>query len=116
MINGAHIVIYTTDADTDREFFRDVLGWPHVDAGQGWLIFAAPPAEVACHPAESGGAHEMMLMCDDLTATMAELQARGVEFTRPVEETTWGVITGFRLPGGGDIGLYEPRHPRPAPS
>jgi predicted enzyme related to lactoylglutathione lyase len=111
VINGAHVVIYSSDAEADRLFFRDVLGWPHVDAGHGWLIFKSPPAEVAFHPAEGEPSHELMLMCDDLDATTAELVAKGVEFTRPVTEARWGRIAGFRLPGGGDIGLYEPRHP-----
>ena len=112
MINGAHVVIYTRDAEADRAFFRDVLGWPHVDAGHGWLIFKAPPAEVAFHPAEGEPSHELMLMCDDIDATTAELTEKGVEFTRPLQEARWGRVTGLRLPGGGEVGLYEPRHPR----
>ena len=107
------MVIYTRDAEADRAFFRDVLGWPHADAGHGWLVFQAPPAEVACHPTDGEPAHELMLMCDDLDATTAELAGRGVEFTRAVQEAAWGRVTGLRLPGGGDISLYEPRHPRP---
>ena len=106
------MVIYTRDAEADRAFFRDVLDWPHVDAGHGWLIFKAPPAEVAFHPAEGEPSHELMLMCDDIDATTAELTRKGVEFTRPLQEERWGRLTGFRLPGGGEIGLYEPRHPR----
>ncbi|MFF4959761.1 VOC family protein [Streptomyces sp. NPDC001222] len=112
MINGAHIVLYSRDAEADRGFFRDVLGWPHVDAGHGWLVFEAPPAELAFHPTEGGPTHELMLMCDDLDATMAELTAKGVRFTQPVTEARWGRVTAFRLPGGGDIGLYQPLHPR----
>ncbi|WP_189190931.1 VOC family protein [Streptomyces albiflavescens] len=112
MINGAHVVIYTRDAEADRVFFRDVLGLAHVDAGHGWLIFKAPPAEFAFHPAEGEPSHELMLMCDDVETTMAELGEQGVEFTRPLTEARWGRVTGFRLPGGGEIGLYEPRHPR----
>jgi catechol 2,3-dioxygenase-like lactoylglutathione lyase family enzyme len=111
MINGAHVVIYSTDAEADRAFFRDVLEYPSVDAGQGWLIFKLPPAEVAVHPAEAG-AHELLLMCDDLERTMADLSARGVEFVRPVSRQGWGVLTAFRLPGGGEVGLYEPLHER----
>lgn len=113
MITGAHVVIHSRDAEADRAFLRDVLGWSYVDAGHGWLIFAAPPAEVACHPAEGEPAHELMLMCDDLEATTAELTAKGVEFTRPVQEARWGRVTALRLPGGGELALYEPRHPRP---
>ncbi|WP_042371185.1 VOC family protein [Streptacidiphilus neutrinimicus] len=112
MINGAHVVVYSSDAEADRAFFRDVLGMPSVDAGRGWLIFQAPPAEIAFHPATSVHSHELMLMCDDLMGTMAELQAKGVEFTRPVEQLAWGLLTGLRLPGGGDLALYEPSHPR----
>ncbi|MEU6514829.1 VOC family protein [Streptomyces sp. NPDC046978] len=111
MINGAHMVISSRDAEADRVFLRDVLGWAHVDAGHGWLVFKAPPTEVAFHPAEGEPAHQLMLMCDDLDTTMSELQAKGVEFTRPVSEARWGRVTGFRLPGGSDIGLYEPYHP-----
>lgn len=106
------MVIYTRDAEADRAFFRDVLGWAHVDAGLGWLIFRAPPAEVAFHPAEGEPSHELMLMCDDIDATTAELTEKGVELTRPLEDARWGRVTGFRLPGGGEVGLYEPRHPR----
>ncbi|MGP4007303.1 VOC family protein [Streptomyces sp. 4N124] len=112
MINGAHVVIYTRDAEADRAFLRDVLKWSHVDAGHGWLIFKAPPAEVACHPTEGEPSHELMLMCDDLDGTQAELAAKGVQFTRPPEDASWGRVTAFRLPGGGEVGLYEPRHPR----
>lgn len=111
MINGAHIVIHSRDAEADRAFFRDVLGWTHVDAGHGWLVFKAPPAELAFHPAEGEPSHQLMLMCDDLDSTMAELTAKGVEFTRPVIEARWGRLTGFTLPGGGAIDLYQPLHP-----
>src|SRR3954451_2432002 len=111
MINGAHVIVYSTDAEADRAFFRDVLGYPSVDAGHGWLIFKLPPAEVAVHPAEAAS-HELLLMCDDLESTVAELTARGVEFVRPVERQRWGVLTSFRLPGGGEVGLYEPLHER----
>ena len=113
MSTGAHMILYSADPDADRAFFRDVLRFPHVDAGHGWLIFKAPPAEVAFHPAEGEPSHELMLMCDDLDATTAELTEQGVEFTRPLQEARWGRLTGFRLPGGGEVGLYEPRHPRP---
>jgi catechol 2,3-dioxygenase-like lactoylglutathione lyase family enzyme len=111
MINGSHVIIYSRDADADREFFRDVLEYPHVDAGHGWLIFKLPPAEAAVHPSDTES-HELFLMCDDLDRTMAELTARGVEFATPVEEQRWGVVTSIRLPGGGQVGLYEPRHER----
>ncbi|MFD8305261.1 VOC family protein [Streptomyces sp. NPDC059690] len=113
MINGAHMVIHSRDAEADRLFLRDVLGWAYVDAGHGWLIFEAPPTEVACHPTGGEPAHELMLMCDDLDATVAELTRAGVEFTRPAQDVRWGRVTALRLPGGGEIALYEPRHPRP---
>ncbi len=111
MIDGAHVVIYSRDAEADRAFLRDVLGYPHVDAGGGWLIFQLPPAEVAVHPTAGEPAHELFLMCDDLAATMADLRAKGVEFT-PVGEERWGRRTAVRLPGGGEIGLYQPSHRR----
>lgn len=111
MIQGAHVIIYSRDADADRAFLRDVLGYPHVDAGNGWLIFRLPPAEVAVHPTDGDPAHELFLMCDDVTATVEELTAKGVEFTMPITELRWGLRTALRLPGGGELGLYEPRHP-----
>jgi catechol 2,3-dioxygenase-like lactoylglutathione lyase family enzyme len=113
MITGVHAVISTTDPERDRAFFRDVLEFPFVDAGGGWLIFALPPAELAAHPAEQGGQHELYLMCDDVRATVADLAARGVEFARPVSDEGFGLLTAIRLPGGGELGLYQPRHPSP---
>ena len=112
MINGAHVIIYSRDADADRTFFRDVLGFTSVDAGHGWLIFRLPVTESAFHPADENGRHELYLMCNDLQSEMKALRARGVECT-DVVEARWGVITRIRLPGGGDIGLYEPKHQRP---
>jgi catechol 2,3-dioxygenase-like lactoylglutathione lyase family enzyme len=112
MINGAHVVFYSEDAEADRAFFRDILGFASVDAGHGWLIFGLPPAEAAFHPAEANGPQELYLMCDDLKNEMAALQAKGVECSEVVE-ARWGSITNIRLPGGGGIGLYEPKHPRP---
>ena len=112
MIDGAHVILYSQDAEADRAFFRDVLRYPNVDAGHGWLIFALPPAEVAVHPTDGPGMHELYLMCDDLTATMAELTGRGAEFSQPVSQERWGIRTAVRLPGGGEVGLYEPLHPR----
>jgi catechol 2,3-dioxygenase-like lactoylglutathione lyase family enzyme len=111
-ITGAHAVIYSTDADADRAFFRDVLGFEHADAGGGWLIFRLPPAELAVHPANDNDAHELYLMCDDVRAMVAELETRGVRCT-PVEQQSWGSLTRISLPGGGTLGVYEPRHPRP---
>jgi catechol 2,3-dioxygenase-like lactoylglutathione lyase family enzyme len=110
MIFGAHVVIYSADAAADRAFFRDVLEYPSVDAGAAWLIFALPPAEVAVHPSDGVGAHELYLMCDDLDAEMRRLAARGVHCS-DVEEARWGSVTQIRLPGGGTLGLYQPKHP-----
>jgi len=112
MINGAHVVIYSRDADADRAFLKDVLGFRSVDVGGGWLIFALPPSEVACHPAEENNQHEMFLMCDDLKATIAELDAKGIQCS-DLHQQPWGVLTKIKLPGGGELGLYQPRHARP---
>jgi catechol 2,3-dioxygenase-like lactoylglutathione lyase family enzyme len=113
MINGAHAILFAQDADAARAFLRDVLAWPSVDAGHGWLIFALPPAELAVHPTDDEPRHELFLMCDDLKATVAELRSKGVEVTSPLEERGFGVITSIRIPGAGEIGLYQPRHPSP---
>jgi hypothetical protein len=110
MISGAHVIVYSKDADADRAFFRDVLHFPSVDAGRGWLIFALPPAESAFHPADENGRHELYLMCDDLEAEMAALSKTGVKCSG-VHEERWGSITKIRLPGGGEVGLYQPKHP-----
>jgi catechol 2,3-dioxygenase-like lactoylglutathione lyase family enzyme len=113
VISGAHVIISSTDAEADRGFMRDVLGFDAVDAGGGWLIFALPPAELAVHPHATGGRHELYLMCDDVHATVAELQAQGVEIVREVSDEGFGLIAAIRLPGGGELGIYEPRHARP---
>ena len=110
MISGAHVVVYSKDAEADRAFFRDVLGFPSVDAGHGWLIFALPPAEAAFHPNDRNGPHELFLMCDDLEGEMKALAAKGVACSA-VEIQRWGSITRVRLPGGGEVGLYHPTHP-----
>ncbi|MFL5777469.1 MAG: VOC family protein [Chloroflexota bacterium] len=110
MIFGAHVIIFSKDAAADRLFFRDVLGFASVDAGQGWLIFALPPAEAAVHPAEADDGHELYFMCDDLAAEMSALEAKGVRCS-DVQEARWGSITKLRLPGGGSVGLYQPKHP-----
>ncbi|HWF88654.1 MAG TPA: hypothetical protein VN659_07450 [Pyrinomonadaceae bacterium] len=112
MINGAHVVIYSKNADADRAFLKDILGLRSVDVGGGWLIFALPPAEVACHPGEENNQHEMFLMCDDLKATIAELDAKGIQCT-DVHEQPWGILTKIKLPGGGELGVYQPKHARP---
>ena len=106
--------VYSRDADADRAFFRDVLEYPHVDAGGGWLIFKLPPAEVACHPAEGSEVrHELYLMCDDVRSTLEELRAKGVKPAGEVSDQGWGVLAHVEVPGMGPLGLYEPRHPSP---
>src|SRR5438132_8070984 len=100
-ISGVHALIYSSEPDQMRAFFRDVLELPSVDAGDGWLIFALPPAEIAAHPADADGRYELYLMCDDIAATVAELEAKGVEFTRPVSDEGWGLLTYLKLPGRG---------------
>ena len=110
MISAAHMVLYSKNADADRAFFRDVLGFKSVDAGHGWLVFALPPAEAAFHPSDENGAHELYLICDDLKAEMASLARKNVKFSE-VQEARWGSITKMRLPGGGAVGLYQPKHP-----
>ncbi len=112
MINGAHVVVYSKDAETDRAFFRDVLQFPYVDAGHGWLIFAMPPLEVAFHDSENNDQHEFFLMCDDLAATLKDLKSKHVAVSG-VSEQRWGKLATLALPGGGKIGIYEPRHPSP---
>ncbi len=111
MINGVHALFYAKDADKVRSFFKDTLKLGSVDAAHGWLIFALPPAELAIHPTDDAPHHELYRMCDDIQATMKELKAKNVEFTGPVKEQRWGLVTAIKVPGGGEVGLYEPRHP-----
>ena len=111
MINGVHALIYTKQADEVRAFFRDVLQWRTVDAGQGWLVFGMPPAELGIHPSDDEASHELYLMCDDLNATLAQLRTKGVEIAREVSDQGWGLVSAIRLPGGSELGIYEPRHP-----
>jgi hypothetical protein len=113
VITGAHGIVYTPDADALRAFLRDVLEFPSVDAGGGWLIFELPPAELAAHPSDAETRHELYLMCDDVHATVEELERKGVELTGPVSDEGFGLMTAIKLPGGGELGLYEPRHPTP---
>jgi catechol 2,3-dioxygenase-like lactoylglutathione lyase family enzyme len=112
MITGLHAILYSPDADKVRAFLRDVLGLKSVDAGHGWLIFAAPPAELAAHPTEANERphHELYLMCDDLSATIKDLEAKGVK-CEAITEARWGLGTSIHLPGGGELGLYQPKHP-----
>ena len=110
MIFGAHVVLYSNDPAADRAFFKDILGFASVDAGHGWLIFALPPAEAAVHSAEQHNRHELYFICDDLTAEISALAQKGVHCSE-IQQARWGSITKFRLPGGSDVGLYQPRHP-----
>ena len=113
MISGVHAIVFSRQADDVRAFFRDVLGLTSVDGGDGWLIFALPPAEVAVHPSDGPARYELYLMCDDIHATVDTLQDKGVRFAEPVTDQGWGLLTAIELPGGGQLGLYEPRHPSP---
>jgi predicted enzyme related to lactoylglutathione lyase len=112
MINGGHVIIYSADPEADRAFFADVLAYPHVDTGGGWLIFKLPPAEIAMHPPAGAASQEFFFMCDDIDATMKEMATKGAEFPYPVTEERWGRLTRLRLPSGSELGIYEPRHPR----
>jgi predicted enzyme related to lactoylglutathione lyase len=113
MITGAHAIIFTNNPDAVRAFLKDVLELPSVDAGDGWLIFALPAAELAAHPADDAGHHELYLMCDDIQATLAELRGKGVEVTRDVSDQGWGLLAAIGLPDGSELSIYEPRHPSP---
>jgi hypothetical protein len=112
MIIGAHSIVYSKDPDGDRAFLRDVLQFPHVDVGGGWLIFALPPSEVAVHPTDNSGRHELYLMCENVDAFVREMAARNITCA-PVTDQRWGLLTEIVLPGGAKLGVYEPRHPRP---
>jgi len=105
------VIFYAKDADKVRGFFKDALKLGSVDAGHGWLIFALPPAEFAVHPTEHEPHYDFYLRCDDIQKTMKDLKAKGVELTQPVKEQRWGLVTAIKIPGGGEMGLYEPRHP-----
>ena len=114
MIIGAHSIIYTKNAEADRAFLRDVLKLPFVDVGEGWLIFGLPPAELGVHPSSQNDVHEFYLMCADVKAFVAEMKKRQVACA-PIENQGWGLLTKVTLPGGGKLGVYQPRHPRPKP-
>ena len=117
MIAGVHTIVFCEDAEAARAFFRDVLGFPAVDAGDGWLIFALPPGELAAHPGSGWGrsveGHELFLMCDDIERTVKELDSKGAAFAAPITDEGFGLMTRLVVPGAGEIGLYEPRHPSP---
>ncbi|MFI0448396.1 VOC family protein [Actinomadura sp. 6N118] len=110
MINGVHVIVYSRDADADRAFIRDVLGFPGVDVGGGWLIFKLPPAEIAAHPTEGEPQHELYLMCDDLEKTLGDLRSKGVEIAKPPSDQGWGTLAAIKLPSGAELSLYEPHH------
>ena len=112
MISGAHSVIYSENPEADRAFFRDVLGLPNVDVGGGWLIFGLPPSEVAVHPSDENNVHELLLMCEDIEAFVAAMTERMIACD-PVEDQGWGLLSRVTLPGGGRVGVYQPRHERP---
>jgi catechol 2,3-dioxygenase-like lactoylglutathione lyase family enzyme len=122
VIAGVHALLYAQDAEVARAFFRDVLGLESLEGGDGWLYFVLPPAELACHPGagivagREEGRAELFLMCKDVRTTRRELEAKGVEFVEPVEDEGWGLATRFKVPGFGELGLYEPRHPSPLPA
>jgi predicted enzyme related to lactoylglutathione lyase len=114
MISGAHAIVFSSDPGADRAFFKDVLGLASVDAGGGWLIFALPPSELAVHPAEAGKpGQEIYLLCEDIDSTASELEGRGIIVERPFYDQDWGRLAFVRLPSGGRLGIYQPRHPRP---
>jgi hypothetical protein len=112
LITGAHSIIYSANPEADRALLRDVLGFPSVDVGQGWLIFALPPAEVAIHPSGDNDRHELYLMTDNVQSLVGELKAHGVTCSEP-QDQGWGILTEMTLPGGGRLGVYQPRHARP---
>lgn len=112
MITGAHAVVYSANPEADRAFLRDALGLAHVDAGEGWLIFALPPSEVAVHPSNKNDVHELYFMCDDIDAFISAMKAHNASCS-PVQKLTWGLLTDLKLPGGGKLGVYQPLHERP---
>lgn len=114
MISGAHVIVYSQNAEADRAFFRDVLGFSSVDAGHGWLIFALPASEAAIHPSDKNGSHELYFMCDNLKVEMASLAKKGVKCSE-IQEARWGSVTKMQLPGGGEVGLYQAKHSKPRP-
>jgi predicted enzyme related to lactoylglutathione lyase len=113
VITGMHAIVFSQEAEKTRAFFADVLGLSSVDAGGGWPIFALPPAELAVHPADGDSRHQLYLMCDDIHATLAELQRKGAEVAQEVSDEGWGLLAAVRLPDGSEFPIYEPRHPSP---
>jgi catechol 2,3-dioxygenase-like lactoylglutathione lyase family enzyme len=113
MISGVHVIIFSREADAVRAFLRDVLEFPSVDAGEGWPVFALPPAELAAHPTDGAGHHELYLMCDDIETAIGELERKGVEISRPISDERWGRLTAIRMPDGSELRLHQPNHPTP---
>lgn len=111
MLIGAHSILFSSDAEADRDFFRDVLKFPSVDSGGGWLIFKLPPGELACHPTDGVTTYQLYLMCDDVHATVETLKAAGVEITKEISDQGWGLLTALKTPSGSELGLYQPTHP-----
>jgi len=113
MINAAHAIVYAEDADKARAFFRDVLDFPAIDVGGGWLVFGLPRTELAAHPTgpDVAGGHELFFLCDDVEKTVADLTAKGAEFDGEIVDRGWGLYVTMRVPGAGTMGLYQPRHP-----
>jgi hypothetical protein len=111
MISGVHGVVFAHDAERARAFLADVFDWPSVDAGGGWMLFALPPSELAVHPTDRDEHDKLYLMCDDIEGTVAELKSKGVDFASPISDEGWGLLTALKIPGRGELGLYEPKHP-----
>ena len=111
MITGVHALIHSTEPEALRRFFRDILELPSVDAGEGWLIFVLPPAELGIHPADKDIHHQLYLTCDDIQATVEELKAKGVEFSGTIIDEGWGLVARAKIPGAGELGIYQPKHP-----
>jgi len=114
MTSGIHLIIYSKDADADKAFLRDVLNFPSVDVGRGWLIFGLPPAEIAIHPDSENGRHEIYLMCEDIRSFVQQMVIEGIECSE-IQDQGWGQLVQLTLPGGGMLGVYEPMHPSPKP-
>jgi hypothetical protein len=112
MITGAHSIIYSADAQADKEFFKNILKFPNVDVGHGWLIFGLPPSEIAIHPSTENGPHEFYLLCDDIEAFVREMAGQKIVCSA-IQQQRWGDVTHLTLPGGGQLGVYEPKHARP---
>ena len=115
MINGMHAVVFTKNAAADRAFLRDILSLPNIDAGNGWLIFGLPPSEIAFHPGEQNDRHELYFMCDDVEAFIKKMREEGIA-CGSIKDEGWGLLSDLTLPGGGKIGVYQPRHERPGPA